>query len=196
LDSSEEALFEGLADVPGPSDPALRVAGIPTGDGLLKKGLNYSHEAMLDFIIANPFAGGEELSKHFGYSRSWISTVLCSDAFQSRLAERREQLVDPQLRMTLEEQARGLFARSMEVLREKFDQPSKLIPYQLALQTFAQSARALGYGVRETRVSVSETHVHLEELGNNLVNLLRRRRTEIEGEVVEVPLNDKASQTS
>src|SRR5205823_2515924 len=101
----------------------------------------------------------------------------------------------PQLRMTLEEQARGLFARSMEVLREKFDQPSKLIPDQLALQTFAQSARALGYGVRETRVSVSETHVHLEELGNNLVNLLRRRRTEIEGEVVEVPLNDKASQT-
>ena len=43
--------------------------------------------------------------------------------------------------MTLEEQARGLFARSMEVLREKFDQPSKLIPAHLALQTFAQSGK-------------------------------------------------------
>jgi hypothetical protein len=150
--------------------------------------LNYSHEALADLIIANPFCDGLWLSLKTGYSRSWLSTIMASDAFQSKLAERREAIVDPTLRLTLEEQAKGLFARSIEVLRHKFDGASENIPDQLAIQTFSATARALGYGNRpEPDKQRDEVTDHLIRHADNLVTLLRREKSRAQAEVIDVP---------
>jgi hypothetical protein len=134
---------------------------------------------MIDLIISDPTISQNDIADHFGMSASWISTIMCSDLFQSRLAECREKLIDPQIRASLKVQFEGMLARSMEVLREKMKARPDLIPDQLAVQVMKVTSQSLGYGVREARVSVQETHVHLEELGNNLVSLLRRRKSEI-----------------
>lgn len=140
--------------------------------------LHYTHDAMIDQIINDPSISNDRLAEMFGYTPSWISTVLCSDIFQAKLAERREQLIDPELRMSVKTQFAGLLARSMEVLRHKLNASPDKIPDQLAVQVAKMSGQALGYGNKEQKVSVTETHHHLVELGDNLVGLLRQRKTQ------------------
>jgi hypothetical protein len=138
--------------------------------------LRYTHEAMIDILIAEPWVSQNELADRFGMSASWVSTIICSDLFQSQLAERRDQLVDPELRLSIKTQMEGLHARSMEILRHKLNRLPDDVPDQLALQVAKVMSQGLGMGA--PKVSISETHVHLEELGQNLVGLLRRRKAE------------------
>src|SRR5450755_4533251 len=83
--------------------------------------LNYSHDGMIDLIIANRGISQNEIAKRFGYSASWVSQVMTSDAFQARLAERTLEIIDPTLRATVEQQLKGILARSMEILKIKLD---------------------------------------------------------------------------
>lgn len=128
----------------------------------------------------------------FGYTASWISTVVVSDIFQAKLAARRELLVDPELRTSVRTQFKGLLERSMEILRYKMDRPAAEVPDQLAVQVAKLAGQSLGFGVKETKVSVTETHLHLTELGNNLVGLLRQRKAEAgvpAGRIIDVQVH-------
>lgn len=138
--------------------------------------LNYTHEAMIAAIIHDPCVYTDDLAEMFDRTPSWISTILHSDIFQSKLAAERERLTDPELRASLKLQFTGLLARSMEILRKKLDVPPEKVPDQLAVQVAKLAGTSLGFGVKETRVSVQETHLHLTELGDNLVGLLRQRK--------------------
>lgn len=179
-------LLQALID----HQPGERIAGAsplaPAAQPIQK--LRYSHEAMIDLIVAQPWISQNDLAAHFGMSPSWVSTVICSDIFQSKLAERRDKLVDPEVRASLKTQFAGLLSRSMEILRHKLDQTPDRVPDQLAVQVAKMAGQSLGYGaVDGARISVHETHVHLEELGNNLVGLLRRRKAEVvDGQAHEV----------
>jgi hypothetical protein len=167
-------LIEGTPATALPGDSPLVAPAKPA----IQK-IRYSHQAMIDMIIAEPWISQNELADRFGMSASWISTIHCSDIFQAKLAECREKLVDPQVRASLKVQFEGMLSRSLEILREKLRATPEKIPDQLAVQVMKVTSQSLGYGVREARVSVQETHVHLEELGNNLVHLLRRRKSEV-----------------
>lgn len=168
MSADATALFDELDDLP---------------TAPLKRGLNYSHVAMVDFIIANPGISQGEIALRLGYTQSWLSTVFGTDAFQVALAARREQIVDPVLRATLEEQARGLYLRSMEILRQKLNADAANVPDQLALQTFAQSARALGYGARPPAPPPTDDLAQsLVRHSDNLVNLLRREKARVRSE--------------
>src|SRR5580765_8138765 len=154
--------------------------------------LRYTHEALIDQLIAEPWISQNELADRFGMSASWISTIICSDLFQSRLAERRDKLVDPEVRASLKNQFEGILSRSLEILRYKLDATPDKVPDQLAVQVAKMAGSNLGLGDKGARVSIQETHVHLEELGNNLVDLLRRRKAEvIEGQIT--PVTDTSS---
>lgn len=157
--------------------------------------ISYTHDGMIDLIVANPGMSQDMLAAHFGYSASWISQVFSSDAFQARLAERREALVDPLLRSTIEEQFKGIVARSLEVLRVKLDRPANDVPDQLALRAFELASRAAGYGAKsDPPASAGDVHIHLETLGDNLVGLLRRKKAEAqEAEFHEIRQTPQAS---
>lgn len=160
---------------------------LPPITGIVKVG--YTHDAMINLIIADPCITQYELAAKFGYTASWVSQVISSDAFQSRLAERSAELVDPTIKATIEERFKALVLRSLEILREKLDKPASQIPDQLALRTLELSSRAAGYGMKteQPQASSGDMHVHLESIGEGLTVLLRRRRSEaIEGESLEV----------
>lgn len=143
--------------------------------------VSYSHEAMIDLIIAHPGISQNALAAHFGYTASWISQVISSDTFQTALAKRREQLVDPLMRETVETQFKALVARSFDILQQKLNRPAVEIPDNLALRTFEIATRAAGYGVRETPPVAQtpvEVNIHLEQLGGGLVALLQRKKHE------------------
>lgn len=121
--------------------------------------IRYSHDAMIDMIVANPWISQGELSLNFGYTEGWVSQVIASDAFQARLAERKEALVDPHLRATIEERFRGLVVRSLDILMRKLDSPMKDISDELALKAAEIAAKALGYGQRNSQVNVQTNFV-------------------------------------
>lgn len=158
------------------------------------KKLSYNHLAMADMIVGEPWISGDELAARFGMTPSWISTIISSDLFQALLAERRDKFIDPELRASVSLQLKGLLERSMDVLRQKLDRPAAEIPDQLALQVMKNSSASLGMGAHEARISINETHVHLEELGNNLVGLLRRHRQS--AVVAEYPHEQKSPSLS
>jgi hypothetical protein len=107
--------------------------------------VRYSHDAMIDAIIENPTVSQNELAAAFGYTPTWISQVINSDAFRERLAERKDELVDPRIRMSVEERIRGLADKSIEVLLEKLHETRNM---NVAVRALDVAARSLGYGAR------------------------------------------------
>jgi hypothetical protein len=134
---------------------------------------------MVDLIIANPAISQQELARHFGYTPGWISQVIASDSFQTRLAERSAQLVDPLIQNSVKVKFDALVLRSMELLQEKLNRQAHEVPDNLVLRTLEVASRAAGYGAK-TEVAATQVNVdvHLENLGNNLTQLLRRRKAE------------------
>lgn len=122
--------------------------GYKQGDdfsGTRLKKVRYSHEAMIDVLIAEPTISQNELAVRFERSVAWTSIVLGSDSFQAALAKRREELTDPFLIATIEERFRGLATQSLEVIADSL---SKTRNCDLALKALDISAKALGFGAR------------------------------------------------
>lgn len=106
--------------------------------------LRYTHQAMIDLIVQNPWISQNELAGHFGYSPSWISVVLASDAFQAALEQRRSEIVDPAIKATIEERFKALVILSLDVLHKKLSQP--VVSDNVALRAAELGAKALGIG--------------------------------------------------
>lgn len=103
-----------------------------------------TYDMVIDFLLANPRASRQEIATAFGYtSLQSISVMLNSDAFQARMAKRREQMVDPVIAASIDDRIKGLASRSAEILAEKLEQnPSE----KLVMEVFKESTRAGGYG--------------------------------------------------
>lgn len=140
--------------------------------------IRYTHDAMINMILASPGISQNELAAQFGYSASWISQIMTSDVFQARLMERSAEMIDPTLRATIEDQLKGLAARSIEIVKEKLSKPADEVTDQMAVRVMEASGRLLGYGAREQTVAVQvNVDNHLDSLASNLTKLLRRERS-------------------
>lgn len=107
--------------------------------------INYSHAAMIDEIIKNPHVSQGTLASMFGYTAGWISQVIATDAFQAALAERKDEIIDPVLRATVEERLKGLVLQSIDKLMHKLEaNPSD----DLTLGVLTAASKALGYGAK------------------------------------------------
>jgi hypothetical protein len=119
---------------PGYSDNAPRI-----------QKLRYSHQAMIDMIIANPMIKQGEIAAAFGMTQAWISQIINSDAFQAALATRRAELINPVLVQSIEERLRGLAHQAATVVAEKLEATQNP---DLAIKALEISAKALGFGAR------------------------------------------------
>jgi len=106
---------------------------------------HYTHDAMIDVIIAEPAITQRELAAKFERSENWISRIMGSDAFQGALAKRREELTDPFLVATIEERFRGLAMQSLDVIAENLE---KTRSADVAMKALDISSKALGFGAR------------------------------------------------
>ncbi len=137
--------------------------------------LNYSHVDMIDCIIANPHISQGQLAARYGYSQSWICQVMQSDAWQSMMAQRRDEIVDPVLKLTVEERVKALTIRSMERLMEKLDAPQ--VSDATVLKAFELGAKAIGVGGNAAPAAPAAVD-HLAQLANRLVDLQAKVRRE------------------
>lgn len=111
--------------------------------GRLKR-VSYTHAALIDLIIEHPEWDQKDFAAHFGYTEGWMSNIMASDAFQAALASRKEEVIDPELKATVEERFRGLVIQSIKVLQAKLNQPA--VSDQVALRAAELGAKALGIG--------------------------------------------------
>lgn len=115
-------------------------------NGVKKTG--WRHDALIDIMIAEPQLQQRELAKIFDRTEAWISTLINSDAFQARLAERREEVVNPDIAASVEERLRALADISLQRLIEKIATPVQVVSDQFLLDTAKMSTASLGYGAR------------------------------------------------
>lgn len=153
----------------GYSDNAPRVAKV-----------RYSHQAMIDMLIANPSIKQAELASAFGYTQSWISQIIGSDAFQAALGQRRAELINPVLVQSIEERLRGLAFQATEVIAEKLEATRNP---ELAIQALSISAKALGFGARGPAGSQ-------QNIQNNFVVQLPPKAVNTEAWVESLPQKD------
>lgn len=161
-----------------PREPSIQEL---TGQAIQK--IRYSHQDMVDFIIANPGVSQDTIAAHYGYTPAWVSRVIASDAFQELFQARRHEIADPILNASLEERFRGLTIRSVEVLMKKLDQPA--IEANVAIRCAELGAKTLGLG-GHAAPNLPPVENHLAELANNLIRLQRQtsERT-IDAEVIQ-----------
>jgi hypothetical protein len=107
--------------------------------------LRYSHEAMIDIIVAEPGIKQNELAGKFGVSVPWISRIIGSDAFQGALAKRREELTDPFLVATITERMQGVANQALDVIAENLALTKNV---DVALKAVDITSKALGFGAK------------------------------------------------
>lgn len=147
--------------------------------------LTYTHDAMIDVILAKPTVTAGELAALFERTPCWVGLVRSSDAFRERLEARRAEIVDPTVRATIEERFRAVTARSLEVLAEKLEKPSHQIPDGLVLKAVELGGKALAVGGNAPPPPPREGH--LDRLAERLLSLQRTVRGNLyEGEALEV----------
>lgn len=123
---------------------AARLEGTVSAASAIAR-VRYSHDGMIDLIVAQPMITQNEIAKHFGYTPAWVSRIINSDAFQERLALRKTELVDPSIVASVDEKLRTLASKSLDVVLEKLIATNDA---ELGLRTVEVTTKALGYGAR------------------------------------------------
>ena len=142
--------------------------------------VNYSHLDMIDFIIAHPGCGLKDLAARYGYSIGWICNIQASDAWQSAMAARRAELVDPILLATVEERFKGVTMLSLQRLQEKLEQPA--VSDQVVLRAVELGAKAMGIGGNAPPPAPAQDH--LAVLASRLIELQAGVRAQVGREPV------------
>jgi hypothetical protein len=155
-----DSLLSELRDAPARTQAATM--------GRLVK-VRYTHEDMIDFIIQNPMTSQKDMAARYGYTEGWVSNILASDAFQAAMAKRKDEVVDPVIRATIEERFKALVHRSLTVLMAKLEQPA--VSDQVALRAVELGAKALGMGGHAQPAPVPPPSDRLVRLAERLVDL-------------------------
>lgn len=106
--------------------------------------VRYTHADMIDQIIASPWISQNELAARYGYSPSWVSVVLASDAFQAALAARREEVIDPHLKASIAERFRAITIQSLTRIQQELEKPA--CKPEVMLKAAELGAKSLGLG--------------------------------------------------
>lgn len=155
-------------------------------------GKSLSYDQLVDILLLSPPGETQRaIARRVGYSESWLSRIIASDAFQARLAARLEKDIEPERRevfrlrfASIEEEARGILKASLERLAERMQDPAG-VPDELVIKSVAVTSKLLGYGARqEPTAPPVNLHFHLEQLAKNVRNL---NKAPINGESHAIP---------
>lgn len=159
--------------------------------------LKYTHEAMVDLMIANPCVTVRELSLRFGVTEQWIYKIRASGVFREKLHQRAKELVDPAIAAEIEERFDALMNRSLEVLMDHMAKESKDIPFEAALQAAQLGAKAMalgGFGAKAAPTPAPPDPDRLERLAARLERLNQPQGViDVQAREVSVPSEARAA---
>lgn len=131
---------------PAPAARPQIIAPLQAGQSQTKlKKVRYTHDALIDAIIMNPEIRQRELAELFGFTEAWISTVVCSDSFQARLAVRRNDLVGHSMLLNFNERMKRMALKSLDRIEGELDKKMNC-DVGIALEGLKIAAKGFGFG--------------------------------------------------
>lgn len=122
---------------PAPIHPDSRA----TGNQTVYK-VSHIHECIINEMIADPTQTQIELAEKFGYSKNWMSRLINSDSFQARLAERRQEVMDPSIKARLKDKLETVTMVALDSIQRKLESPEASA--ELALSSLGVIQQSLG----------------------------------------------------
>jgi hypothetical protein len=184
------------------ASPAAAVAVVAApapapAPALLSAGAAYTPAAMVKLMVTQPDYSHAQLCAHFGRPRSWLSTVLASEAFQEALQPHKSQIQDPLLTATLQERFQALAIRTSNVMLEKLEDPEKANDF-LVVKSAEVAIKALGMDRKPTAAEVQAAQLREEaakatptdSLAERIMKMMDARET---GRTVDVEAVDVAA---
>lgn len=107
---------------------------------------DYSHDALIDLMIARPGATAKDLAAAFDRTPEWVRMIARTDAFRARFALRNAGVVNPLLEDEVKARFEAALNRSLEVLQQKLERPADQIPDGLLLKAIELGAKAGSVG--------------------------------------------------
>lgn len=142
-----------------PPTTAVARQADPSQPGPVK--LNFTHEALARFLLANPGPG--QLSKAaeaFGYTKAWVSCIVHSDAFQALMRTLQSE-ANHEVIIDIPTKLRGAASLALDGLADSLEHALDSGQPILHRGFFADSAemtlKALGYGA--TKITVNDNSV-------------------------------------
>lgn len=83
-----QQMVQSLAD----ADAERTASKGPAAPRYELKAISHVHEAVLNWMIAHPDKKLSQCAEHFGYTQSWLSTMIHSDLFQAALKEKQDKV--------------------------------------------------------------------------------------------------------
>jgi len=84
------------------------------------KNVSNRHEAIIAFLVAEPEMKQSDVARHFKVTPSWLSTLIHSDAFKARLAERQDEFFSAAL-VPIKDKLETLASTGLDKLQEKLE---------------------------------------------------------------------------
>jgi hypothetical protein len=125
--------------------------------------VSHTHNAIMDYMLANPGVNLGSIAAHFGYTQPWLSCIIHSDAFQSLLKDRQDTIFHHTV-MPIREKMLGVASQALDRIAER-------IPIETDLGVLTKTASTvldrLGFGTQQAAVVINNT------VNNTQVNTLR-----------------------
>lgn len=157
------------------------------------KKLSNKHEAILQYIVANPTLKYKEVAAHFGVSIAWLSIIINSSAFKEQLAVRQDELFDAAVLSPLSEKLSAAADMTLEQYMEQ-------IPNFTADQAITANDKIfgrLGYGAQKQPVLGDNNNVQVNHYHVNPQILAKAREkigaTQVGASDSPAALSDKTS---
>jgi hypothetical protein len=118
--------------------------------------MSHRHEAILNWLVANPHRPLLDCAGLFGVSQSWLSQIIHSDMFQAKLRER-SAAIGQSVYHNITSKLQAIAGLSMERQLQKLESPNP--SERIILDSGRTALQALGY-LQPTSPSVQQ-HLHL-----------------------------------
>lgn len=160
--------------------------------------ITYRHEAILRWMLCNPDKKLADCARELNYTQAWLSIIIHSDMFQSRLRSMQERFNDETL-ISLREKLNGIAHASLDKLADNIelsDDPKFL------LDVTERTLSRLGYGTQKgTTVNLinnTQNNVVMSPVSPDVLQEARRMRESLQQtidqeELREFPLEESAS---
>ncbi len=120
--------------------------------------ISATHENIANYLIANPGKGQmERCAKEFGYTRSWLSTLIGQDAFKAMMMNKQGKVFE-EVVIPLRDKIAGVAHRSVEKMGEILEQTKD---ERLVREIGKDMLSSLGYGANATVLVDRSTHNNL-----------------------------------
>jgi hypothetical protein len=104
------------------------------------------HELVAEMWIADPNLSQREIARTLNRTECWLSILVNSDSFKHYLAMRKEEIVDPILRATVEDRLTSVANKAAELFLERLHMAGTAIPNKDLLRAMEISTKGLGMG--------------------------------------------------